>query len=431
MSDSGTEFPLQEGTNFLDLERMLGAAPRSQKIFEDVMKAVSKKNDISPEALTKLEQTAKKEDEMAVLPEAIQLASGPRIQSVYGSPFPSHLFKLKTVFVCDYCMQFFDGQHSLSRHRTKGCLKGPPGVEIYRKEHISIFQVNGHLEKNYCHNVCLVSRLFLNSKTIIHQTEHFMFYVLTVCDEHGYKFAGYFSKEMYWPHSFTMLCLMVLPSYRSQGLGRILIALSYAMARREGKLNSPETPLSADGKFAHEQYWMWAICNYLHEKSVFEKVHTHGISLAEISIATGINCHDVLRMVGEAGWLDLSDPPNEKGVHIPKLNFNWDFISETVNKEHLKCRTGKPQFDESCLHWQEQKITPEMNGFDNYEGKGQDIGDIETEHDPSVPSASGPVELQGKTKEDKAEDSPLAIAKKFAKVVKKNKKKSKTSKRNM
>ena len=72
-----------------------------------------------------------------------------------------------------------------------------------------------------------------------------------------------------------------------------------------------------------------------------------------------------------------------------------------------------------------------MNGFDNYEGKGQDIGDIETEHDPSVPSASGPVELQGKTKEDKAEDSPRAIAKKFVKVVKKNKKKSKTSKRHM
>lgn len=70
----------------------------------------------------------------------------------------------------------------------------PPGTEIYRKDELSVFEVDGNVNKLYCQNVCLLAKLFLDHKTLYYDVEPFLFYVLTKNDATGCHFVGYFSK---------------------------------------------------------------------------------------------------------------------------------------------------------------------------------------------------------------------------------------------
>ena len=57
--------------------------------------------------------------------------------------------------------------------------KAPPGDEIYRDEDISMFELDGRIQRTYCENLCLVAKLFLDHKTLRFDCEPFHFYVLT------------------------------------------------------------------------------------------------------------------------------------------------------------------------------------------------------------------------------------------------------------
>lgn len=70
----------------------------------------------------------------------------------------------------------------------------PPANEIYRKDGLSVFEVDGNVNKIYCQNLCLLAKLFLDHKTLYYDVEPFLFYVLTVNDDSGCHLVGYFSK---------------------------------------------------------------------------------------------------------------------------------------------------------------------------------------------------------------------------------------------
>lgn len=71
----------------------------------------------------------------------------------------------------------------------------PPGDEIYRNDHVSIFEVDGARARPFCQNLCLLAKLFLDHKTLYYDVDPFLFYVMTEWDDHGYHPVGYFSKE--------------------------------------------------------------------------------------------------------------------------------------------------------------------------------------------------------------------------------------------
>lgn len=58
-------------------------------------------------------------------------------------------------------------------------LHHPPGNEIYRDNEVSIFEVDGPRCATYCENLCFISKLFLDHKTLSFDVEPFLFYVLT------------------------------------------------------------------------------------------------------------------------------------------------------------------------------------------------------------------------------------------------------------
>ena len=102
----------------------------------------------------------------------------------------------------------------------------PPGDEIYRDGKVSIFEVDGRKNKIYCQNLCLLSKMFLDHKSLFYDVEPFLFYVMTETDDAGAHFVGYFSKEKLSPKNYNVSCIMTLPVRQRQGWGSLLIDFS-------------------------------------------------------------------------------------------------------------------------------------------------------------------------------------------------------------
>lgn len=67
-------------------------------------------------------------------------------------------------------------------------------VQIYRKQKLGVWQVDGKRHKPYCQNLCLLAKFFLDHKTLYYDVEPFLFYIMTLADSEGCHTVGYFSK---------------------------------------------------------------------------------------------------------------------------------------------------------------------------------------------------------------------------------------------
>ncbi|EGT46847.1 hypothetical protein CAEBREN_32037, partial [Caenorhabditis brenneri] len=123
-----------------------------------------------------------KEGEQARLPEKMHFGKY-IMRTWYGSPFPAEYIKVKMMYVCEFCMFYARSDEIMQNHAKKCEIRAPPGIEIYRRDNVSVFEVDGRKQKGYCQTLCLVSRMFLESKTVFYDTEPFFFYVVTMNDE--------------------------------------------------------------------------------------------------------------------------------------------------------------------------------------------------------------------------------------------------------
>ena len=85
---------------------------------------------------------------------------------------------------------------------------------VFRLHHCVLFQVCGKKYKQYCQNLCLIAKSFLDHKTLYYDVEPFLFYVMTAADSDGCHIVGYFSKEKNSFLNYNVSCILTLPPYQ-------------------------------------------------------------------------------------------------------------------------------------------------------------------------------------------------------------------------
>jgi hypothetical protein len=119
----------------------------------------------------------------------------------YFSPYPEEYgTTCKELFICEHCLKYMKFPEVWLHHQKTCKLKMPPGKVVYKKDKNYIFELDGKESKLYCQLLCLLSKLFLDHKTVYYDIEPFWFYVLTEVEMVGNKpvhhIVGYFSKVM-------------------------------------------------------------------------------------------------------------------------------------------------------------------------------------------------------------------------------------------
>nr|CDP97976.1 BMA-MYS-4 [Brugia malayi] len=176
-----------------------------------------------------------------------------RLLVMYPSPYPKRIAQSSSVYLCRFCLLALEDSTLYEIHAACCEWKHPPGNEIYRDDRLSFWEIDGIDEIAYCRRLCLLSKLFLFSKTLHHEVETFLFYILTEYTAEGYVLLGYFSKEKNPSKNNNLSCLLTLPSSQRTGYGKFLIDLSYKLSLRERKIGGPEHPLSDMGLITYRK----------------------------------------------------------------------------------------------------------------------------------------------------------------------------------
>ncbi|PVV01155.1 hypothetical protein BB560_004438 [Smittium megazygosporum] len=210
-----------------------------------------------------------------------------QVEPWYFSPYPESITNLPVIYICEFCLCYYASIKQMDRHRKKCTLFHPPGNEIYRQDELSFFEVDGRKQKTYCRNLCLLSKCFLDHKTLYYDVDPFLFYILTKNDEYGFHIIGYFSKEKESSENYNLACILTLPQHQRGGYGRLLIQFSYELTKIEGKCGSPEKPLSDLGLLSYRTYWAEKLVELLHD-------FKGNLSIEEISKMTAFTHQDIL-----------------------------------------------------------------------------------------------------------------------------------------
>ncbi|MCO5595186.1 hypothetical protein L7F22_049225 [Adiantum nelumboides] len=320
------------------------------------------------EELPPIDKTLEKEHEEKTKVKNIQIVEmGPyEIDTWYYSPYPEEYSQVHKLFICEFCLKYMKKKRSLVRHKEKCQARYPPGNEIYRTVSnlqgsirseqpqledpsfngqagsdiatkgtvLSVFEVDGEKNKLYCQNLCLLAKLFLDHKTLYYDVDAFLFYILTEVDNCGHHIVGYFSKEKNSVEDYNMACILTLPPFQRKGYGRFLIALAYELSKKEGKVGTPERPLSDLGHVSFKSYWSRALLEALRD-------HGANLSIKDLSLMTGIRNDDIINTLQSLNLIKYY-----KGQHIIS-------VSAKVIEEHIKTFSPQPFWviDAAKLSW--------------------------------------------------------------------------------
>jgi hypothetical protein len=268
------------------------------------------------------------------------------IEAWYKAPYPEDFWQLDKLFICQYCLKYMKSHIILNRHLEKCLWRHPPGREIYRKDELSFFEVDGEYNKIYCQNLCLLAKLFLDHKTLYFDVEPFLFYVLTRYNEElgAFEMIGYFSKEKQSVMNYNLSCILILPPFQNKGYGKLLIDFSYLLSKVEEKLGSPERPLSDLGLISYRNYWKGKLLCHM-----ASFIHDSELSIKDTSLETGILSNDIISTFQYIGLIKYW-----KGKHVILKN------KDLINKYTNQLKNSNIQIDPTCLIWTPYQVKQQI-----------------------------------------------------------------------
>eukprot|EP00051_Salpingoeca_urceolata_P000765 m.35944 g.35944 ORF g.35944 m.35944 type:complete len:451 (+) comp10970_c0_seq1:132-1484(+) len=256
-----------------------------------------------------------------------------RVQPWYFAPYPECLTTVPILYLCEFCLRYCRSFTAFKRHKAKCTLRHPPGNEIYRKDTLQFFELDGRKNRAYCQNLCLLAKLFLDHKTLYYDTDPFLFYVMCEMDQRGSHLVGFFSKEKESSEEYNVACILTLPQYQRRGFGTLLIEFSYELSKVEGKTGSPEKPLSDLGLLSYRSYWSQTLIELL-------RAQTEPISINEMAEITSIKAEDITLTLQHANLLKYY-----KGSNCLVLT------PETLELHDKQMAKRKVRIDPACLRF--------------------------------------------------------------------------------
>uniref|UniRef100_A0A7S1HGA4 Histone acetyltransferase n=1 Tax=Hemiselmis andersenii TaxID=464988 RepID=A0A7S1HGA4_HEMAN len=268
----------------------------------------------------------------------------------YYSPLPKSVWRsgdevIDILYFCEFTLNFYRTKEELERHQKKGCLRHPPGDEIYRNDKVSVFEVDGSRSKQWCQNLCYLAKMFLDHKTLWYDTDSFFFYVICECDEQGYHVVGYFSKEKESEEDYNLACILTLPQHQRKGYGKFIISFSYELSKIEGKAGSPEKPLSDLGKEAYHSHWNRELLHTLKKIGSEPNPDDRFVSLQKLSEMTSFKRDDIEATLKRLQMINYYKSQAYVNVNPTLVNYH---IS--------KCGGSGVRVDPTKIHW-----TPHIN----------------------------------------------------------------------
>lgn len=185
---------------------------------------------------------------------------------------------------------------------------------------------------------------------------------MTENDSRGCHLLGYFSKEKESLDNYNLACILTLPQHQRKGYGKMLIEFSYELTRREGKVGSPEKPLSDLGLLSYRSYWAEAITRVIcqdfrlstqeSKRSVEDdddsenyspETSSHlSLSIDTLSRMTGITCEDIVFTLQSFDALKY-----RRGQYVIVLP---EKLIVDFNRRS-KAAQAKTRIESQCLQW--------------------------------------------------------------------------------
>lgn len=299
------------------------------------------------------------------------------IEPWYFSPYPLELTESSELYICDFTLSYFSSLKQFLRFRQKCSMSHPPGNEIYRDSSVSFWEIDGRKQRTWCRNLCLLSKLFLDHKTLYYDVDPFLFYVMTIQSPAGHHIVGYFSKEKESADGYNVACILTLPCYQKKGYGKLLIQFSYMLTQVEGKTGSPEKPLSDLGLLSYRAFWTDTLVKLIVERNnpaLFRKNNpspdlsddeasppprsslNSEITVEEIATLTCMTTTDILHTLTTLQILRY-----HKGQHIIVITDSLMAIYEKLIKKVKEKK--KHELDPRKLNWSPPAFTANQLRF--------------------------------------------------------------------
>lgn len=191
------------------------------------------------------------------------------IDTWYFSPYPDDHGHCSLLYICEFCLKYMKYAKTYEQHRGRCTVRQPPGDEIYRRENLSVFEVDSVRAKVRAH-ACMPRTQSRADELILHAARRtartyvcwqsffsitrpstltsnrfsFMFSAKRIamvrtlsatsprCDGCTVRRCVWYctnrsvAQEKESPEKNNLACILTLPPHQRKGYGKLLISLS-------------------------------------------------------------------------------------------------------------------------------------------------------------------------------------------------------------